>query len=261
MNTTLTAAAIAVIADFSSLRIGNTPIPCLYYNNNRAKLRAGLRVCIGKGSAREIEEEMRLIAQRDKVNLQTMDDAMLRMLMQKHNIGIDCSALVYYVLDAEVRSKKNIPLRRALCFPYATNPIRKILARLRPVENTNVKTLAHDSNSTMIAISDVRAGDMITILEGGLDHAWNHVMIIHEVVQEEGANTTLTIQYTHSYQWSTDGQYHHGVRTGNILVNNTSALLLDAIWTEQGKVGTENETYVRAGHAKQVAIRRLNIIA
>jgi hypothetical protein len=259
MNSTLSTAAIAVIANFSSILVGSITIPCLYYNNNRTKLRAGLRVSIGKGSPKEIEEELQIIAQKDKIHLHTMDETMVRMLMQKHTIGIDCSAFVYYVLDAEVQSKKNISLRSTLHFPYATNPVRKLLARLRIVENTNVKTLAHEKNSTPITLSDVAAGDMITILEGGLDHAWNHIMIIHKVTQEE-PGAPIKIHYTHSYQWSTDGQYNHGVRTGNIIVTDVSAPLLDAVWTEQGKEGAENETYVRAGHAKQVAIRRLNIL-
>lgn len=260
MNTTLNSAAMTVIASFSSLHIGNVCIPCLYYNNNKTKLRAGLRVSIGKGSPKEIEEELRIIAQKDKVNLQTMDEHMLRMLMQKHHIGIDCSAFVFYVLEAEVRSRTNVSLRNTLHFPYATNPIRKLLARLRTVENTNVKTLAHTKNSNEVTLAAVQAGDIITILEGGLDHAWNHVMIVHEVIKND-TTQDITVHYTHSYQWAADGQYDHGIRTGSILISNQNALLLEAQWTEQGKIGPENETLTRAKHAKQISIRRLNVLA
>lgn len=259
MIKTISNEAQAVISAYTNISIGNISIPCLYYNNKRQGVRAGLRVSIGKGSPKDIEDEIAILAQKDKVYLATMDEDMARMFLQKHNIGVDCSALAYYVLDAEVRARANTSLKSMLKYPFVTNPIRKLLIKLRPVENTNVKTLAHDCNSTEIAVGEVQPGDIITILEGGRDHTWYHVMVIHEVSYTNDG-TPQTIHYTHSYQWPSDGQYGHGVRTGCIDIVDTALPLLQQSWREQGKQGDANETWLRASQANKVQLRRLNIL-
>lgn len=259
MMHTISPPAQQVINEYQSIRIGNVSIPCLYYNNKRQQIRAGLRVSIGKGTPAEIEEEVRILAQREKLNLETIEEDTARTFLKTHNIGIDCSAFAYYVLDAEVYSKTSKRLRSILKFPYTTSPLRKLLTALRTVENTNVKTLAHEKNSTEIPLSQVRPGDMITILEGGRDHAWYHVMIIQAVDYADNGTPT-TLHYVHSYQWPTDGQYGHGVRSGSITVTDINAPLLAQSWKERDTEGEKNETWKRASEAKQVRLRRLNIL-
>lgn len=258
MTQSLATVVQKTIESFTKLTIGNVTIPCLYFNNKRQQVRAGLRVSIGKGSPKEIREEVKILAQKEGLNLKTMDEDMVRMFLKKHNIGIDCSAFAYYVLDALLRDTKETPLKKALSFPYAKSPLRKLLVRLRSVENTNVLTLAHEKNSTEVPLQDVKPGDMITILEGGEQTDWYHVMIVTDVTSEKDTPTAIT--YTHSYQWSTDGQYNHGVRTGTIEISNVHEPLLAQTWTELGKTGTENETFRRAQSANQVTLRRLNTL-
>jgi hypothetical protein len=259
MNKTLSKQATEILDAYKTLHIGNIEIPCLYYNNKRQNIRAGLRVSIGKGNPKDILDEVNILALKHKVDLSTMNETAIRTFLQKEHIGIDCSALVYYALDAELKGRKIKSLKRSLSFPFATTIIRKFLCKLRPVENTNVRTLAHESNSKEICISDVRPGDIITILEGGLDHKFYHTMIVSSVTYSDDAVPT-TVTYTHSYQWSTDGKYNHGVRNGKIRITDANKPLLDQVWTEQEKSGVENETFVRASEACAVSLRRLHIL-
>lgn len=258
MTTSLPQAVLDVLTSFTSLQIGNVTIPCLYYNNKRQQIRAGLRVSIGKGSPTEIVEEAEILASRDGIKLNTLDEDMIRMFLHKHHLGIDCSAFAYYVLDALVQYNTHKPLKSYLQFPYANSLLRRLLSRLRPIENTNVKTLAHESNSTEIKLADVQPGDIITVLEGGRDHAWYHVLIVSDVTNEGNRPTALT--YMHAYQWSTDGQYHHGVRSGSITIKDSTTSILDQTWTELGKIGIDNETFRNSQKARTVQLRRLNCL-
>jgi hypothetical protein len=135
--------ALGCLEGYLALKIGGLPTGCPYMNNKRTNLRAGLRVMIGKGSAKEIEEEVALLALRERTDLASMIEEERKAFLVNHHIGIDCSGFVYYVLDKEVEQKKNKTLRSVLYFPHTKNPLRRLLTLFRPIENTNVKVFAH----------------------------------------------------------------------------------------------------------------------
>lgn len=259
MTQSLSPAAKKTINDFFHITAGAHTVPCLYYNNKRQQIRAGLRVSIGKGTAKEIETELTILAQRDGINLQTMDEDMIRMFMQKHNIGIDCSGYAYYILQSEITEKTNTSLRKMLSFPHITNPLRKLIPKLRTIENTNVKTFAHEKNSVSVELTEVQPADVITILGGGRNNQWNHILVVTDVRYSD-QNIIQELTYTHSYQWSTDGQYHHGVRHGTIQITDPTKSILNQIWTEKEKTGKENETFQKANAATEVSLRRLQAL-
>ncbi len=251
--------AMDVIHLYLALPFGRTTtISCPYLNNRRKSLRAGLRVCIGKGTPEEIVQEAELMALREKIKLNDLSDDDLKTFLVQHNLGIDCSGFAYHVLDAETRSRKGKSLRHFFRFPYARNPLRALLALLRPVENAGTRTFAHESNSLKITVSDAAPGDFVVMLDMANVGNPNHILVIQKIDQK-GDKTTL--HYIHSIEWSTDGEARHGVRPGIIEILDPSTSLLDGQWVEQKKTGEKNETWQRAKKSKVCTLRRLRCLA
>ncbi len=252
----LTAEAKKVLADYLHLPNFNATVNCPYFNNRHMRLRGALRVLVGKGGAEEISEEAQLIALREKIDLGTLDSGDLKKFLANHHLGTDCSGFAYHLLEAESLGKKLGPLKKHLKRPFIKSPLRKLLAWLRPIENTGVGTLVHEKNSHEIKNEDVRAGDLIIMLKTGPKHDYNHVLIVTRIERE--ADTPTTINYAHSFQWSKDGQYDHGVRLGRITITDTKKPLLEAVWEEKNETGNNNETFTHAKNAEDLILKRLN---
>jgi len=245
---TLSSQSIKLINDYLHIPIGNVFVNCPYYNNRRAGMRAGLRVLIGKGSVDDIVEEAMLIALREKIDLKKLDAEDLKKFLVDHHLGIDCSGLVYHVLDTELKAHGLRSLNKYLKFPFIKNPFRKLLTILRPVESAGVRTICHEQNCVPVnEISKIQPGDLVAIIGGGEKQDRNHVLIVHEVTN---VGDEVVIHYTHSMQWLGDGEYNHGVRQSEIQITDKNKGLLDQIWFEP-----EALTYARK--AKEVKVWRL----
>jgi hypothetical protein len=128
---------------------------------------------------------------------------------------------------------------------------------MRPIENANVATFAHIKNTMPIALKDVAPGDIITMVSSDeiknaagrsiLDNR-DHILVVHQVEYQNFIPTT--IHYSHSIAWPTDGEYGHGVRQGIIEVYHADKPITEQDWTENGKIGDENYTFVRAKKSK-----------
>lgn len=253
---TLSGEALSIIDHYLHLPIGERQIPCPYFNNKRNRVRGGLRVLVGKGSPKEIAEEAVLIAMREKIDLATLSENALKQFCVEHSLGIDCAGLAYYILDAESKAIGIGPINKQLSFPFGTSPIRKLVTKFRPAENTSVQVFAHQRNTSIVPLHSVRPGDLIVLLDSGGFGVPNHVLLIHQT--DHHPNGIETLHYTHTLRWSTDGAHSHGVRQGRIDIIDPAGTLLRQSWIEQGKTGQENETYRRAISAKILEIRRLN---
>ncbi len=256
---TLTKPALDLIDHYQHLKLGNHEVVCPYFNNRRSQVRAGLRVLVGKGSPSDIEEEAALIAFREKIELTSLNSYQIKKFLIDNSLGIECSGFVYHILEQELWEKKKKHLRSVLSFPYAKNPLRKLLVKLRPIENTGVKSLAHEKNSTEIALKDIRPGDIITMLEGDTVGNPDHVLLVH-FVQYDG-DTPELFHYTHAIQWKSDGVIDHGIAEGRILINEIDKPLLEQEWTEIHESSTQNETFERAKRSKLLSLRRLKALA
>jgi len=249
---TLSAPTRAVIESFLHLKIGGKKISCPYFNNARAKTRGGLRVATGKGSATEIQAEAALLAKKAKINLSTLNEEQIKKFLVGSELGIDCSGFVYYTLAAELKARGRGRLATRLSFSHLKNIWRRLIARLRPVQNTDVMTFAQKNNSQAVKLAEVKPADIIVMLKSGAEFDRNHILLVETVKPD-------TINYVHSFAWSTDGQYNHGVRRGAIKLTNPAGDLLAQTWIEKNKTAKENETYLRAKDAQTLEIRRLNI--
>jgi len=255
MTTTISPAALSVITAYESLAIGNKTINCPYYNNKTQSLRGALRVLIGKGSPQEIIDEIQLLALKEHIDLNTLTQNKIEKFLIDHTIGIDCSGFTYYILDAHAREVAQTPLKKILSFHHK-NILRRIIARIRPVENTDVKTFAHDSNSIDIPLTDIEPGDMIISLDGGVRHNYNHILIITSVTKNTH-NIPTSCEYVHSFRWKSEGIYTHGIRRGEIQITDPSKDILDQTWTESDKEGKENETHTYLLTARKVSLKRI----
>lgn len=251
---TLSTEAQQVLHAYLQLPFTNKQVNAPYFNNQRSNVRGGLRALIGKGTPADIAEEAELIALREKITLSSLSDEQLKKFLVDHNLGVDCSALAYYTLAAELKARKNSDLKNNLFFPHAKNFVRRLLTRLRPAENVNVTVLGDDHNSAPVSLTHVQPGDLIILWQTGPEKKLNHVLVVHEV---DG----ISIHYTHSFRWSKEGQYEHGARTGTITITDPAKSLLEQTWTEKKYQNSDNDTFKHAQAAAKLELRRLKILS
>lgn len=247
--------AIAVINEYRNFNTGFAVCNIPYYNNRHTRLRGALKAHVGKGSPQDIREELKNVAALQKINLKAIDSITLKKLLVDNNVGIDCSGLAYYILDAESRSKGKGSLSKHISFTNGFNFLRKIKNKLHPEKNTGVVTFASDKNSRPIELRYIQPGDMITMLGGPDNSDRDHVLIVHEVDYKD--DVVVAVSYVHAVAWPTDGEYGHGVRQGQIRVTNVEKLMTEQDWIEADMTGEHNYTFTRAQKSK-TELRRLN---
>lgn len=240
--------AIEIIQNYLILPFSGHNINCPYFNNRRLKLRGGLRAIIGKGSPKDIVEEATIISLRDKTDLTKLSDEELKKFLVNNHLGIDCSGLAYHILDSEMQAKGLKSLQHILRRPWFKNPLRKILVKLRPIENTGVGTFNHEANSFEIQLKDIQPGDMIIILNAGAKQDYNHILLVHKITTNN--DQIAVIEYTHSFQYSSDGLYNHGVRQESITITDPNKNILEQNWSEP-----QMRDYARG--AKEIKTKRL----
>lgn len=239
------------------------PVSVPYFNNRRRAMAIGLRGAVGKGTPDEIAEEIEINAQRSRFPLEALCSSLdiqsgvpaIKRFMVDRDIGIDCSGLVYHLLNSETRQRSGKDLSRELesvandkSFLHYIH-LDKIYSALRflmrPAENTDVRVLANSKNSKVIPLDEVAPGDFITILNK--ESQRNHVIFIHRVDYNPSPDAIIphTIHYTHSINWPSDGKYNHGVRQGTIQITDLAAPISAQTWTEQDKTGSDNGTWNR----------------
>ena len=216
-----------------------------YFNNKTTARRGGLRVEVGKGSPKEIYDEVKDLSILQKVDVKNFTQEEIKKFMVSNNIGIDCSGLAFYILNEESVSRGKGSLSRHLRF-------QRFLARFRPVENINVLVFSDNKNSKIISIQDAQVGDIITMV-GDVER--NHILIIHQIEYQN--SIPITLHYTHSVAWPTDGEFGHGMHQGKIEIVDTKKPITEQRWIELDKTGEENYTHMRALKST-TELRRLN---
>lgn len=239
-----------------------------YFNNRRRPERGQLRVLIGKGTPGEIVEEAKIISVQYHAGLfdrqgdcclhdahtgkpVTPDD--LRRFLIDHQLGIDCSGFVTQALLAHFRETKGINFTKKITIIPPGKIIRRLIARLRPVENISVAVYASDANSAPIRnIREIKPGDLVIMLKTGPRRERDHILLITGVQGE-------AIHYAHARAWSREGKYGHGVARGLVTVVKPAGTLLEQNWSELGFLNEQNETYLEAKNAEIFAVKRLRL--
>jgi hypothetical protein len=263
MNTKiLSQRSLSVINQYMDFVIGKAHSNIPYFNNKTSRSRGALRAYIGKGSPKEIHEEVMACLTKEHAEPGVLTDENLKRYLVNKNIGIDCSGLAYYILNAESQERKKGSLDKNIKFVACQGFVRKIRCALRPVENCDVFTLAHDANSHVIAqakeddplkgnlsLKDLLPGDFITLIGQGEEADRDHILVIHQIEYQNFI--PKKIHYTHSIAYPEDGIYGTGARQGTIDLVGTEKDILEGIWSEDGRL-------MNKLRRSKIEIRRLN---
>ena len=225
-------------------------IACPYFNNKTGAKMAGLGVQIGKGTPKEIVEEVKIKALSSGLDLQNLKEEELKKFLAENNIGIDCLGLVYHILNTENKERNFGTLSSH--FKFSGNVIRKIIRKMRPAQNSDV--IVFDKNSKDVSLRDTEPGDFLVSLNQK-EAERNHIILILETKKEDGVLKELT--YLHSIAWTKNGLNDNGVRTGTIKIVNPDLPILNQTWIEREKTSEENETFRGLNSAESVKIKRL----
>lgn len=225
-----------------------------YFNNKTTGRRGALRVQVGKGSPKEIFDEIKELSFIQKVDTKSLDSSGLKKFMVDNNIGIDCSGFAYFILNEESISRGKGTIDKHLHFLRGNNIFSRLIAKFKPVTNTDVLTLADNKNSKVISNKDAKVGDMITMVGGTEGGERNHILIINQIEYQN--SIPMTLHYIHAVSWPTDGEYNHGIHRGKIEITDVNKNILEQRWIELEKEGEENYTYSRAKKST-TEIRRL----
>ncbi len=258
MNTkVISQGARDVIEQYRNFRVGNAACSVPYFNNRVTARRAALRVEAGKGSPKEIFEEITQRAFQERIDVSLLDSEMLKKFLTNANLGIDCSGFAYYILNEESLSKGKGTLDKHLSFPLSRGILGKIKSKMRPIENTGVETFAHEKNSrTVSSFKEIEPGDIITMLGGPEGGERNHILVIHQVEYQNFSPTT--VHYVHAIAWPTDGEYGHGIHEGKIDIIDPNKSIIEQRWIENEKTGEDNYTFSRAKKSK-TEVRKLDL--
>ena len=255
MNTkTLSTRALSVIDQYLHFQLGSGVCSVPYFNNKTLRRRGTLRVLGGKGSPKDIYDEVYTLLVKDHVSLDTLSDEALKKILTDNNIGIDCSGFAYYILNAESEELKKGSLGKHLHFMYAHGVIGFIASRLSPEKNTDVATFADNKNSRVILTSDINPGDMITMTAVGQDKVRNHILIIHQVEYQNFV--PIVIHYSHSVAYPEDGVYGSGIHQGTITILDQHKPITEQQWSEGGTSSQTLPILLRARQAT-TEVRRL----
>jgi hypothetical protein len=253
---TLTQHALKVADAYENFSYGPASCNIPYFNNKVFRNRGALRTYSGKGSIEDISDELSTILIKNKIDKKDLSGDVLKKLLVENNIGIDCSGFAYYVLDAENRGLGRPPLRKIISFVNCSGFLGKFLCTIRPAANCDVETLAHDNNTHVVPVTDVKPGDIITMLtKNNIDKIRNHIVVITAV--EYKTSIISKIFYSHAVAYPEDGLYGNGVRHGEIEIVSPEKSIIDQEWTENGRKGNSNRLFVREQEA-ETELRRLN---
>lgn len=255
MNTkTLSNRALSVIDQYLNFKVGTAVCSVPYFNNKTVKMRGGLAVHGGKGSPKEIFEEVEALLVKAHAAPSSVTPDSLRKLLVDNNIGIDCSGFAYYVLNAESEETGKGTLDKHLSFVQANGFFGRIISSLHPVKNSGVITFADNKNSRTIPLAEIKPGDMITMLSDVEGNERNHILVIHQIEYQNFI--PYNIHYSHAVAYPEDGVYGTGIKQGTIEISDIRKPITEQIWIENGKQGEANRIFARA-QTSTTELRRL----
>lgn len=226
--------ALDVIDAYWKLKAAeNMYVRCPYFRNPRSyRERWGLTAYSGKGSPREIEEELRVIEKLEDADFSKMQESEIRDIMKKRKLGIECSGFITRVLDAWAQELYKKPIYTLIGFNKRS--LGWIYSKLRPYTHIDVETLVHPRNAREINdIQDIRPGDVIRF-NTTIDHA-----ILVTALKGDGEIATKKIHYAQSVL----EENREGVKKGVIeFMTPTARNLREQRWREEPETGhTINE--------------------
>lgn len=242
-SNSIPAAAQHVIEHYQHLKAaeGRT-VRCPYYRNPRSgRERWGLNAFSGKGSPKEIEDELQMIEKLEEKNFASLPEEEIRDIMRKRHLGVECSGFLSHIFDAWLQDRKGQRIFRVLRFP-SQNLWSNIAAFLRPFTHIDIETLVHPNNATEYSDwKEIRAGDLIRLRHSGefldptveIDHA-----LLVTTVEKDAQGNPVRIRYAQSVR----ERIGEGIKEGLITITDLDLPLKQQQWQEFPETGrTINE--------------------
>ncbi len=226
--------ALDVIDAYWQLKAAeNRFVRCPYFRNPRSgRERWGLTAYSGKGSPREIEEELRVIEKLEDADFSKMQESKIRDIMKKRKLGIECSGFIARVLDAWARELYKKPIYALIGFNK--RGLGWMYGKLRPYTHIDVETLVCPRNAREIKDArDIRPGDVMRF-NTTIDHA-----ILVTAVERDLEMVVKKIHYAQSVL----EENREGVKKGVIEITSPAVSgLREQRWREEPETGnTINE--------------------
>lgn len=206
----------------------------------------------GKGSPEMIRKALIAEARFHDLDLEKADIFAIYDFMRLHRIGIDCSGLVYHVLDAFIQAKLSLPLSKILVrYPGLLGKLERTILAYKRFRRISAKTLTSPLNTTEVyAVKDIQIGDLIRI-----SRERDHVLIVTRITHDE--NDTITqVEYAHSSSVNTQMR---GPHYGYITIKDAQKGLDAQEWLENTK---RNENYGKEFYRPDLgdSVRRLKVL-
>jgi hypothetical protein len=229
MTQSLPQSALDVINAYWKLKAAeNTYVRCPYFRNPRSyREKWGLTAYSGKGSPREIEDELKMIEKLEGVDFSKMQESEIHDIMKKRKLGIECSGFITRVLDAWAREIYKKPIYALIGFNK--RGLGWVYSKLRPYTHIDVGTLVSPRNAREIKdIHDIRPGDVIRF-NTTIDHA-----ILVTAIEGDGKVTARKIYYSQSVL----EENREGVKKGVIEFTSPAiSNLREQRWREEPETG------------------------
>ena len=216
-----------LLENYLKIRAGKLKLVCPYYQNVWKTTKKP--VYSGKGLPKEIEKEIEKLVDQKPI-LRTVDKETFRHYLVMAGIGIDCSGLVFNLLNQYLIDKFGQQLKESV--NLKGKPVyRQIIFRLRPRTNLSAHELTSFPVSQKIDWQDSQPGDLLKV-------GRPHVALITKVWLKN--KKISKIQYAHS---TSQYKIEHGVRIGEITIKNSRLPLGKQDWNEnyQGKNWTKED--------------------
>jgi hypothetical protein len=230
----LPAVAKNIIESYRNLDIDGTKVRTPYFRNIK-RIRGGLRVLTGKGSAQELQNETRIFAKLRGYDLKGKSPEETREFMQLQGLGIDCSGFVIHVYNEWTKMKLNQRLPHYLSRKPIKGLGQKVLYSFKYAQLTSALMLTSEHNTNKVELKDIQPGDLLR-LRGAKQG--DHILLISKVEYDE-YNTPITFTYTHAAEHYGESS---GVKEGNVVITDIELELKDQDWQEADESG-RNWTY------------------
>ena len=210
-------------------------VRCPYFRNPKSgKERWGLTAYSGKGSPKEIEEELRIVEKLEYKDFNILGEEEIRDIMKKRKLGIECSGFIARVLDAWTKEQYKKPIYSVIRFHRGF--VTWLFSKLRPYTHIDIQTLVNEVNSREISnIGEIMPGDLIRF-NTNIDHA---VIVTRVEVSDQGK--VEKVHYAQSVLEDNDAK--EGVKRGIVeFIRPQTNNLLEQKWSEEPETGyTINE--------------------
>jgi len=201
-----------VCQSFLNLPLGKHSLPIPYWSN---KLKDG-KILIegafgGKGTPKQIQKATDRAAKKEKLDLKKLTKKEILYLMKRNKIGLDCSGLVYQLLDFISKKEKKTSLDQILVGFGGKKGIRRV----------GVRQLADPQNSIPVNLDQLKPGDFI------ITDQEKHMLLILDIKDNK-------ITYIHSSQKTKN----NGVHLGTLTIINPNRGLAHQKWSDKLKDGS-----------------------